>query len=466
MALHGRVKGERVAETVDVRPQSVRPGEQVVIPRFRMPPDSIAPETAYQVVHDELMLDGNARLNLATFVTTWMDSHADRLMGECLPKNMIDKDEYPQTAELESRCVNMLADLWHVPDAADAVGCSTTGSSEACMLAGLALTRRWRARRGSAGLPADRPNIVMGANAQVCWEKFARYWDVEARLVPLAPGRTHLSAEQAAAHCDGNTVGVVAILGSTFDGSYEPVAEIAAALDRLAASGGPDVPVHVDAASGGFVAPFCDPDLVWDFQLERVASINASGHKYGLVYPGVGWVLWRDAAALPSDLVFHVDYLGGSLPTFSLTFSRPGAQVVAQYYTMLQLGWEGYRRVMQACRDNARWLAEEVAKLGPFELVSDGSGIPAFAFALREEITSYSVFDVSEALRTRGWLVPAYRFPPALDDLAVLRVVVRNGFSRDLAGMLVADLQRAVQRLSSPRGGRPEDERRATSFHH
>jgi glutamate decarboxylase len=465
MALHGQASGDRARETVGVRPQFARPGEDIVVPRFRMPQDSITPESAYQIVHDELMLDGNARLNLATFVTTWMDPYADRLMTECSSKNMIDKDEYPQTAELEARCVNILADLWHVPDAANAVGCSTTGSSEACMLAGLALTRRWRARRRSAGMPTGHPNIVMGANVQVCWKKFARYWDVEPRLVPLAPGRTHLTADEAVAYCDENTVGVVAVLGSTFDGSYEPVAEIAAALDRLAASGGPDVPVHVDAASGGFVAPFCDPDLVWDFQLDRVVSINASGHKYGLVYPGVGWVLWRDAAALPSELVFEVDYLGGSMPTFALNFSRPGAQVVAQYYTLLQLGREGYRRVAQTCRDNARWLAGEVAKLGPFELVSDGSGIPAFAFTLREENTGYTVFDVSEVLRTRGWLVPAYRFPPALEHLAVLRVVVRNGFSRDLAGLLIADLRRVVGRLSDPhRHGWPEDG--VTPFHH
>ncbi|WP_322749393.1 MULTISPECIES: glutamate decarboxylase [unclassified Frankia] len=467
MALHGQAGGERAQETVGIRPQFIRPGEEVVVPRFRMPQEPIAPETAYQIVHDELMLDGNARLNMATFVTTWMDPFADRLMAECAPKNMIDKDEYPQTAELEARCVNMLADLWHVPDAENAVGCSTTGSSEACMLAGLALTRRWRTRRRSAGRPADHPNIVMGANVQVCWEKFARYWDVEPRLVPLAPGRTHLTADEAVARCDENTVGVVAILGSTFDGSYEPVAEIVAALDRLAASGGPDVPVHVDAASGGFVAPFCDPDLVWDFQLDRVASINASGHKFGLVYPGVGWLLWRDKAALPSELVFEVDYLGGSMPTFALNFSRPGAQVVAQYYTLLQLGREGYRRVTQTCRDNARWLADEVAKLGPFELVSDGSGIPAFAFALRDEVSEYSVFDVSELLRTRGWLVPAYRFPPALEQLAVLRIVVRNGFSRDLAGLLVADLRRVVNRLSDPhRHPWPQEDDGVTSFHH
>jgi glutamate decarboxylase len=476
VALHRQAVEEQANARLAVRPQFQWPGAGIEsgaqLPRYRLPAGPMDPATAYQLVRDELMLDGNARLNLATFVTTWMDPHADRLMAECAAKNMIDKDEYPQTAELEARCVNILADLWHAPDARDAVGCSTTGSSEACMLAGLAMTRRWRARRRAAGLPADRPNLVMGANVQVCWEKFARYWDVEARLVPLAPGRTHLTAEEAVRHCDENTVGVVAILGSTFDGTYEPVAEIVAALDRLAAGGGPDIPVHVDAASGGFVAPFCDPDVVWDFRLDRVGSINASGHKYGLVYPGVGWVLWRDHDHLPEELVFHVDYLGGSMPTFALNFSRPGAQVVAQYYSLLRLGHEGYRQVIQGCRDVATRVADAIAGAGPFELVSAGdTGIPAFAFAIRDADTAgFSVFDVSEQLRTRGWQVPAYRFPPALTDLAVLRVVVRNGFGQDLADHLVEDLRRAVDRLTAT--GRPGraapagEEPAATGFHH
>ncbi len=477
--------GEQADARLAVRPQlrwSTRPPGGAVadgvaggaagggeLPRYRLPAGPLDAETAYQLVRDELMLDGNARLNLATFVTTWMDPHADRLMAECAAKNMIDKDEYPQTAELEARCVNILADLWHARDARDAVGCSTTGSSEACMLAGLAMTRRWRSRRRAAGLPTDRPNLVMGANVQVCWEKFARYWDVEPRLVPLAPGRTHLTADEAARHCDENTVGVVAILGSTFDGTYEPVAEIAAALDRLAADGGPDVPVHVDAASGGFVAPFCDPDLVWDFRLDRVASINASGHKYGLVYPGVGWVLWRDHDHLPEELVFHVDYLGGTMPTFALNFSRPGAQVVAQYYSLLRFGHEGYRQVMQGCRDVAARLSDTIAAMDPFELVSDGAtGIPAFAFTIRDaRAAEFSVFDISELLRTRGWQVPAYRFPPALDELAVLRVVVRNGFGPDLADHLATDLRRVVDRLAAsghptPAGAEPA----STGFHH
>ena len=482
MALHRQAVGEQRQAQLAVRPQFRWPGQRGradtggpgagtaaggELPRYRMPAGPMDPESAYQLVHDELMLDGNARLNLATFVTTWMEPHADRLMAECAAKNMIDKDEYPQTAELEARCVSILADLWHAPDASDAVGCSTTGSSEACMLAGLAMARRWRAARRAAGLPTDRPNLVMGANVQVCWEKFARYWDVEARLVPLAPGRTHLTANEAVRHCDENTVGVVAILGSTFDGTYEPVAEIAAALDRLAAGGGPDVPLHVDAASGGFVAPFCDLDLVWDFQLDRVVSINASGHKYGLVYPGVGWVLWRERSYLPEELVFHVDYLGGTMPTFALNFSRPGAQVVAQYYSLLRHGHEGYRQVMQGCRDVASRLSDRVAAMGPFEMVSDGAtGIPAFAFAIRDPAgagTGFSVFDVSEMLRTRGWQVPAYRFPPALQELAVLRVVVRNGFGPDLADLLAADLRRAADRLTTSGHTSPST---PAGFHH
>jgi glutamate decarboxylase len=424
-----------------------------------MPADS-----AYQIVHDELMLDGNARLNLATFVTTWMEPSARVLMAECMDKNMIDKDEYPQTAELERRCVAMLARLWGTSHDGPAVGCSTTGSSEAAMLGGMALKRRWAQRRRDAGLPSDRPNLVMGANVQVCWEKFCRYWDVEPRLVPVGDGSTCLTAAGAAAHCDERTIGVVAILGSTFDGVYEPVAEIAAALDRLQDEQGHDVPIHVDAASGGFVAPFIDPELQWDFRVARVVSINASGHKYGLVYPGVGWAIWRDSDALPEELIFHVDYLGGDMPTFALNFSRPGAQVIAQYFMLLRLGFDGYRRVQQTCRDNARWLASQIAEIGPFELISDGSGIPVFAFRLRDEIDTYSVFDVSETLRIKGWLVPAYQMPPAMQDVSVLRVVVRNDFSHDLGSILLDDLRWAVTRLQRDPPAR--DAPGPSGFHH
>lgn len=433
------------------------------LPPDTLPDRTLAPEIAYQYIHDELMIDGNARLNLATFVTTWMEPQAERLMAECLDKNMIDRDEYPQTAEIERRCVAILSRLWNAPG--EPVGCSTTGSSEAAMLGGLALRRRWMRAREAAGLPADRPNIVMGANVQVCWEKFANYWDVEPRLVPMQGERFHLTAEEAIPYCDENTIGVVAVLGSTYDGSYEPVAEICAALDDLQARTGLDIPVHVDAASGGFIAPFIDPDLVWDFRLPRVASINASGHKYGLVHPGVGWAIWRDRDALPEELIFRVNYLGSEMPTFALNFSRPGAQVVAQYYNFLRLGFDGYRRVQAYSREVAMRLAQGIEALGPFRLLTRGDQLPVFTFTLRDGIDHYSVFDVSNALRARGWQVPAYTFAPDRTDLAALRVVVRRGFTHDLADVLLGDLRRAIGLLD--RQTDPiHDEASAGGFHH
>ena len=466
MPLHRRKARRSGADRLVIRPQLAPFTEVREIPKLRLAESGLPPDTAYQIVHDELLLDGNARLNLATFVTTWMERQAEQLMAESSAKNMIDKDEYPQMAEIERRCVHMLADLWRASPDEDPTGCSTAGSSEGCMLGGLALKRRWRDRRDAAAAPADRPNLVMGANVQVCWEKFCRYWDVEARLAPVGPKVTHLTAETALAYCDEQTIGVIATLGSTYDGAYEPVSEIAAALDNLAAKEGIDIPIHVDAASGGFVAPFLDPDLEWDFRLPRVASINTSGHKYGLVYPGIGWVVWRDHAALPEDLVFRVDYLGGQMPTFSLNFSRPGAQVAAQYYNFLRLGFDGYRVVQQSCRDIARWLAEQISSVGPFAMLSEGDGIPALAFRLYEGVP-YTVFDVSEALRSRGWLVPAYRMPPGLEDVAVLRVVVRNGFSWDLAENLVADLRRTADRLGATASAAPDaPEAGDTAFHH
>ncbi len=436
-------------------------------PKHRLPDGPLPPTTAYRLVHDELMLDGNSRLNLATFVTTWMEPQAGELMAQCRDKNMIDKDEYPRTAELERRCVAMLADLWHAPDPSAVVGCSTTGSSEACMLAGMALKRRWTRRAGERGpAPGARPNLVMGVNVQVCWEKFCNFWEVEARQVPMEGNRFHLDPGAAAELCDENTIGAVAVLGSTFDGSYEPVAELCAALDDLQERTGIDVPVHVDGASGAMVAPFLDPDLVWDFRLPRVASINTSGHKYGLVYPGVGWALWRSVAELPEELVFRVNYLGGQMPTFALNFSRPGAQVVAQYYTFVRLGREGFRAVQQTARDVACQLAGRIGALDDFQLLTHGDQLPVFAFTTAPDVTAFSVFDVSRRLREHGWLVPAYAFPPHRQDLSVLRVVCRNGFSADLADLFMEDLDQVLPQLRGQSRPLTHDTGAATSFHH
>ncbi|TQK52753.1 glutamate decarboxylase [Streptomyces sp. SLBN-118] len=435
-------------------------------PTHRLSDGPLPPTTAYQLVHDELMLDGNARLNLATFVTTWMEPQAGVLMAECRDKNMIDKDEYPRTAELERRCVAMIADLWNAPDPAGAVGCSTTGSSEACMLAGMALKRRWARRNADRYPSAARPNLVTGANVQVCWEKFCNFWEVEARLVPMEGDRFHLDPQAAADLCDENTIGVVSVLGSTFDGSYEPVAEVCAALDALQERTGLDIPVHVDGASGGMVAPFIDEDLVWDFRLPRVKSINTSGHKYGLVYPGVGWALWRSHEDLPEELVFRVNYLGGDMPTFALNFSRPGAQVVAQYYTFLRLGREGYKAVQQTSRDIACTLADRMEALEEFQLLTRGDQLPVFAVTTAPDVKNFDVFDVSRRLRERGWLVPAYSFPPNREDLSVLRLVIRNGFSADLGELLLDDLNQLLPELRRQPHPLTKDTAAASAFHH
>jgi glutamate decarboxylase len=448
-------------------PTLVREEELQGLPRDELAEHGTGTDVAYDLLSNELLLDGSARLNLATFVTTWMPSRAAILMAETADKNMIDKDEYPQTAEFERRCVNMIGRLWHAPGAGDVTGTSTTGSSEAAMLGGMALKWRWRERMRAAGKPTDRPNLVMGVNVQVCWDKFCRYWEVEPRLVPMEGERYHLSAEEAVAHCDENTIGVVAILGSTFDGSYEPVSEICSALDELAASGGPDVPVHVDAASGGFVAPFVQPELEWDFQLERVHSINASGHKYGLVYPGVGWAIWRDEAALPRDLVFEVNYLGGKMPTFALNFSRPGSEVVAQYFMFLAFGATGYRTIQRASSSIAQHIAGAIAEMGPYRLITDGSELPVLAFTVAPDVRNYTVFDVSARLRENGWLVPAYTFPENRQDLSVLRIVVRAGMTHDMADLFLDDMRKqtaSLQALTQPLPQRDPEE--AGAFRH
>jgi len=419
------------------------------VPKYELPQGELDADTAYDLVRDELMLDGNARLNLATFVTTWMEPQAEKLMAETFDKNMIDKDEYPFTAQIEERCVNIVSRLFNAPDTG--IGASAIGSSEAVMLAGMAFKWNWRKRREAAGKPTDRPNIVMGNNVQVVWEKFARYWEVEPRYIEMEPGQYEITPEAVVNAVDENTIGVVAILGVTYTGAFEPIEAIHDALVEHNQKTGHDIPLHVDAASGGFVAPFLHPDLKWDFRLPLVKSINVSGHKYGLVYPGVGWVVWRSGDELPEELIFHVNYLGGDMPTFTLNFSRPGNQIVGQYYNFLRLGRDGYTRVMETMRDTAIYLSGEIEKLGPFELVSRGDTIPVFAFQLKHP-GSYTVFDLSEKLREHGWQVPAYTMPPKVENMAVMRVCVREGFSRDLADMLLADLKSAVEHFEKQPG--------------
>ncbi|MDO5618491.1 glutamate decarboxylase [Kocuria sp.] len=454
-------------DDLTINPLFARPGETTQLPKFKIPDSAMLPETAYQVIHDEAMLDGNARLNLATFVGTWMDPEAQKLYGETYDKNMIDKDEYPATAEIEERCWRILADLWNAPAPQRAIGTSTIGSSEACMLGGLAMKRRWQNARRAAGQSTQQPNIVMSSAVQVCWEKFANYWDVEPRYVPVSAEHMSLDGHDLESYVDENTIGVVAIMGVTYTGMYEPVDQIAAALDRIQETKGWDIPIHVDAASGGFVAPFLQPEVKWDFRLKRVVSINTSGHKYGLVFPGVGWVVWRDSDQLPEDLVFKVSYLGGEMPTFALNFSRPGAQVLLQYYNFLRLGRAGFTEVQESSQKVALYLSGEIASMDAFQLVSDGSDIPVFAWSLKDGYTkNWDLYDLSDQLRQHGWLVPAYPMPDDLTDLTVQRVVVRNGLSMDLAQKLMDTIRNCVKFLDELPGPLPRSQASTHAFHH
>jgi glutamate decarboxylase len=436
------------------------------LPKKHFPRHERDPRRIYQAVRDELLLDGNSRQNLATFCQTWIEPEVHQLLDDCIDKNMIDKDEYPQTAEIENRCVHMLANLWNSPDAVGSVGCSTTGSSEAAMLGGMALKWRWREKRRAAGKSTDRPNLITGP-VQICWHKFARYWDIELREIPMEHGRLLMSPEEVIKRCDENTIGVVPTLGVTFDGRYEPVKAVSEALDKFQKETGFDIPIHVDGASGGFLAPFCAPELEWDFRLPRVKSINASGHKYGLAPLGCGWVVWRERGDLPEDLVFNVNYLGGNMPTFALNFSRPGGQIVAQYYNFVRLGREGYTKVHSSCYQTAQYLAKEIAALGPFEMLFNGdpaTGIPALCWTLKKGANpGYTLYDLADRLCLRGWQVPAYSMPANRQDMVVQRIIVRLGVSRDLASLLLANFKAAIDYLSRhPSAVLPD----VSAFHH
>ena len=430
------------------------------IARDALPQEGIGAQAAAQLIGDELSLDGNPLLNLASFVTTWMDPEADELLAQALDKNYIDQEEYPRTSELERRCVSMIAKLFH--GNAHSVGTSTIGSSEAIHLAGLAMKRYWRAEREKAGQAVGTPNLVMSSAVHVTWEKFCRYFEVEPREVPCEEGRLVLDVDQALAQVDENTIGVVGILGTTFTGQFDPIEQLNDALAAHHEATGQYVPLHVDAASGGFVAPFVHPEVRWDFELEHVHSINVSGHKYGLVYPGVGWALWKLPSRLPEELIFTDSYLGAEQSTFDLNFSRSSSQIIGQYYNLIRLGFDGYVEVMQNLKDIAAYLQQQVVERGhDVTVLNDDVGLPLVSIKLADD-RPFSAHDVAFHLRSRGWIVPAYTLPPNIEDQTALRVVVREGFNRPLCDVLIDHMVEVVTELTAnpPAQPKPTDPRK------
>jgi glutamate decarboxylase len=428
-------------------------------PDHKLPEHGMDAEDARLLITEELLLDGNPEKNLATFVTTWMGKEARQLISENLHRNFIDHAEYPQTAEIEQRCIRMLADLFNVPG--KPLGARTQGSSEAIMLGALALKWKWRARREAERKDTSKPNLIFGGDVHVVWEKFCRYFDVEPRIVPLQEDKLVLGPGDVEPHLDENTIGVAAVLGTTFTGHADDIAGINKLLLEVKEKRGLDVPMHVDAASGGFVWPFLYPDSEWDFRLEQVHSINVSGHKFGLVYPGIGWLIFRSPEELPDDLVFYEDYLGKRDATFTLNFSTGSAMVLAQYFNFVRLGREGYAYAMKLMDANKQALAKEIVKAGPFELIGEGEQLPLVAFRLAGE-HPYDEFDLASQLAAeRGWMVPAYHLPPNADQVKLMRVLVKFTLGHSLAEKLGEDLADACKLLEQKGGLHPEERKRA-----
>ncbi|KAF2810018.1 glutamate decarboxylase [Mytilinidion resinicola] len=455
-------------------PYSTRYAASTELSKFRIPHDGAPADAVHQLLKDELDLDGRPNLNLASFVGTYMEKEGERLMIENLSKNLSDADEYPAMMNMHARCVSILADLWGVQKGEKAIGSATTGSSEAIHLGGLAMKRRWQEKRQKEGKDTTKPNILMGANAQVALEKFARYFEVEARILPVsAKSRYRLDPDLVKKNIDENTIGVFVILGSTYTGHYEPVEEISKILDDYEKETGVDIPIHVDGASGAFIAPFTYAQAggpKWNFELPRVKSINVSGHKFGLVYAGVGWIIWRDESYLPKHLVFELHYLGGTEESYTLNFSRPGAQIIAQYYNLIHLGFTGYRQIMENALANARLLSRALEATGWYQCVSDihrkkgdyifekgkevynegetsadyNSGIPVVAFCFSEDFKKdyphVKQVSVSNLLRAKQYIIPNYPLPPNEDKTEILRVVVRESMSMDLLDRLISDI--------------------------
>ncbi len=411
--------------------------------------ESVPADVAYRLISNELIDEGNARQNLATFCQTYMEPEVTALMAETLAVNAIDKSEYPKMTEIENRCVNIIADLWHAQEGA-AMGTSTVGSSEACMLGGMAMKFRWRKLAEQAGIDvgAKKPNLVISSGYQICWEKFCVYWDIEMRLVPLDEHHMSLNMDTVMDYVDDYTIGIIGILGITYTGKFDDIAALDALVEKHNNTAKVPIGIHVDGASGGLFVPFVHPDLAWDFRLKNVHSINASGHKYGLVYPGIGWILWREAQYLPKELIFYVNYLGGEQPTMAINFSRSGSQIIGQYYIFLRYGMDGLKLVQGHTRDVALHLTKAVVDTGLFEIYNDGDNVPVICYKLKNpDAHKWTLYELADRLAMKGWQVPAYTLPDNLTNVVIQRFVVRADLSMNLADDLIRDLLAGIEYL-------------------
>lgn len=424
--------------------------EDSTFPKNKLNEKSIPAEVTYRLIKDELIDEGNARQNLATFCQTYMEPEATKLMSECFAINAIDKSEYPKMTEVENYCVNILADLWHAPSEEQVLGTSTVGSSEACMLGGLAMKFKWRNETEKLGIDvkAKRPNLVISSGFQVCWEKFCVYWDIEMREVPLEENKMSLNMETVMSYVDDYTIGIVGILGITYTGKFDDIKALDKLVEKYNKTAKIKIGIHVDGASGAMVAPFINPKLEWDFQLKNVRSISTSGHKYGLVYPGVGWVLWRDQEFLPKELIFYVNYLGGEEPTMAINFSRSGSQIIGQYYIFMRYGFEGIKLVQSHTRDLAVSITKELENMGIFEIYNDGANVPVICYRLKDaDKHEWTLYDLADRLAMKGWQVPAYTLPANLQKVAIQRFVIRADFSATMRDALIQDVKMAVDYL-------------------
>lgn len=431
---------------------SLASGKDVVLKKLRKKP--ISAHIAYQLIKDQLIDEGNARQNLATFCQTYMEPEVTKLMSETMEKNAIDKSEYPEVARLETSCVNVLADLWNAPDTEEVMGTSTVGSSEACMLGGMAMKFRWRnlARERGLDLNAQKPNLVISSGYQVCWEKFCVYWDIEMREVPMDEEHLSINLDKVMDYVDEYTIGIVGILGITYTGKFDDIEALDQLVEKYNETHEHQLVIHVDGASGAMFVPFVDPDLAWDFRLKNVVSINTSGHKYGLVYPGVGWILWRNQEYLPKELIFDVSYLGGNMPTMAINFSRSASQVVGQFYNFYRLGYEGYREIHKHSQKAAMNISKAIEETGLFKLYNDGENLPIVCYTLKEEAdVSWNLYELADRLQMKGWQVPAYPLPADLDDIVIQRFVCRADLGQNLADSLIEDFLQCIEDLNHAR---------------